>query len=149
MAIGLHTSCIKTPKRIWTNCDTRSFSNFDSLQIQTMCFRTGVPSLTMISLPYRYGQRFRRVRFVNERFKASFLPIWHMADINNHFVSDCTREVRTEGSRGKCACFTPNPFSITGTVSVRHVSVCVPGVLFIYISLRRWRSTLSDSYSLN
>ena len=40
---------------------------------------------------YRYGQRFRRVRFVNERFKASFLPMWHMADINNHFVSDCTR----------------------------------------------------------
>ena len=23
----------------------------------------------------RYGQRFRRVRFVNERFKASFLPM--------------------------------------------------------------------------
>ena len=24
---------------------------------------------------YRYGKRFRRVRFVNERFKASFLPM--------------------------------------------------------------------------
>ena len=90
---------------------------------------------------YRYGQRFRRVRFVNERFNASFLPMWHMADINNHFVSDCTREVRTEGRRGECTCFTPNPFSITGTVIIWHVSECVPGILSIYISLRHWRMT--------
>ena len=53
--------------------------------------------LSTSKLWYRYGQRFRRVRFVNESFKASVLPMWHMADINNHFVSDCTREVRTEG----------------------------------------------------
>ena len=65
---------------------------------------------------YRYGQWFRRVRFVNESFKASFLPMCRMADINNHFISDCTREVRIEGSRGKCTCCTPKPFSITGTV---------------------------------
>ena len=90
---------------------------------------------------YSYGQRFRLVRFVNERFKASFLPMWHMADINNHIVSDCTREVRTEGSRRKCTCFTPNPFNITGTVLIWQVSVCVPGVLSINISLRRCRST--------
>ena len=63
---------------------------------------------------YRYGQRFRRVRFVSERFNASFLPMRHMADINNHFVSDCTREVRIEGSRGKCTCFPPYAFSIQG-----------------------------------
>ena len=56
-----------------------------------------------------------------------------MADINNHFVSDCTREVRTEGSRGKCTCFPPNSFGVTGTVSIWHVSECVPGVLSIYI----------------
>ena len=80
-------------------------------------------------------------RFVNERFKATFLPIWHLADINSHFVSDCSREVRTGGSRGKCTCFTPNPFSITGTVLMWHVSECVPGVLSIYISLRRWSGT--------
>ena len=99
---------------------------------------------------HRYGQRFRRVRYVNERFKASFLPMWHMTDINNHFVSDCTREVRTEGSRGKCTCFTPNAFSITGTVSIRHVSECVPGVLSIYIFRYDAGGSrpLSDSYFL-
>ena len=32
MAKGLHTCCIRTPKWIGTNCDTRSFSNFDPLQ---------------------------------------------------------------------------------------------------------------------
>ena len=52
--------------------------------------------------------------------------MWHMADINNHSVSDCTREVRTEGSRGECTCCTPKPFSITGTVLMLHASECVP-----------------------
>ena len=33
---------------------------------------------------------------------------------------------------GKCTCFIPNPFSITGTVLMWHVSECVPGV-FVYI----------------
>ena len=32
MAKGWHTCCIRIPKRIGTNCDTRSFSNFDALQ---------------------------------------------------------------------------------------------------------------------
>ena len=42
-------------------------------------------------------------------------------------------EVRTEGSRGKCTCFTPKQFSITGTVLMLHVSEFVPGVLSIYL----------------
>ena len=38
MAKGLQTCCIRTPKRIETNCDTRSFSNFDSLQHPNLAF---------------------------------------------------------------------------------------------------------------
>ena len=30
---------------------------------------------------------------------------------------------------------------ITGTIIIWHVSECVPDVLSIYISLRRWRNT--------
>ena len=48
--------------------------------------------------------------------------MWHVADINHNFVCDCTTEVRTEGSKGKCMCFTPNPFSITGKFVMWHVS---------------------------
>ena len=45
-----------------------------------------------------------------------------MADINNHFVSDCTIEVRTEGSRGKCTCFIQY---YTDSLNVARGSVCV------------------------
>ena len=38
MAKGLHTCCIRTPKRIATNCDTRSFSNFDAMQHPNRAF---------------------------------------------------------------------------------------------------------------
>ena len=38
MAKGLHTCYIRKPKRIKTNCDTRSFSNFDALQHQNRAF---------------------------------------------------------------------------------------------------------------
>ena len=34
----LHTCCIGTSKRIWTNCDTRSFSNFDAQQHPNRAF---------------------------------------------------------------------------------------------------------------
>ena len=61
--------------------------------------------------------------------------------VNNHFASDCTREVRTEGSRRKCTCFPANAFSITGTVLIWHVSECVPGVLYIYFV-----KTLEDEF---
>ena len=37
-----------------------------------------------------FGQRFRRVRLVNESLRANSLPIWHVADFNRHFVSICT-----------------------------------------------------------
>ena len=69
-------------------------------------------------LAYRYGQRFGRVRLVNERFRESFLLMWHVADINHHFVSACTTEMWAEGSSEKSKCFTPDPFSITRTVSI-------------------------------
>ena len=38
MTEGLHACCIRAPKRIGTNCDTRSFSNFDTLQHTNRAF---------------------------------------------------------------------------------------------------------------
>ena len=42
-------------------------------------------------------------------------------------------QVRTEKSRGKCTCSTPNSFSITGTVLMWYVSVVCSGrIVYIY-----------------
>ena len=78
---------------------------------------------------YMYGQRFRRVRLVNERFNASFLPMWHVVDINHHFVSDCTAEERSGGSRGKCTCFSLN---YRNSHNLALVRVCSGRIVYIY-----------------
>ena len=53
----------------------------------------------------------------------------HVADINHHFLSDCTAEIRAEGSRGKRTCFSPNYRKIHNVARGR---VCSGRIVYIY-----------------
>ena len=56
--------------------------------------------------------------------------LYEINNINNHFISDCTREVWTKVSRGKCTCFIQY---YRNSLNVARVRVCSGHIVYIYI----------------
>ena len=86
--------------RLWTRIlDRYTMPGLPKSVVSTM---SGAPPQTTQDRTQRthIGMGSDLDEMVNERFRASFLHMRHVADIMHHFVSECTTELRTEGIRG-------------------------------------------------